>query len=283
MATQEQQPFAKYEGQLALGDHHVDCYVLNTEQRVVTQSSTIRALTDSANGDLVSYLRVQGLRDYISPSAVLEGAVEFRIPGTQFPGRGIQADTFLDICRAYVRALGDGALTTDRQVAIATKASILLAACAKVGLDALIDEATGYQYDRDRDALQVKLRAYIADELREWERTFPDELWEEFGRLTNWQGPLHSRPKYWGLLVLDLIYEALDPDVAEHLKATKPRPVHRQNYHQWMTEDYGLPKLLRHINQVIGMAKTCSTMDELRHQVALHYKKNPLQLRFPAA
>ena len=37
---------------------------------------------------------------------------------------------------------------------MAIKAGMFLAACAKVGLDALIDEATGAQYDRDRDALE---------------------------------------------------------------------------------------------------------------------------------
>jgi hypothetical protein len=72
---------------------------------------------------------------------------------------------------------------------------------AKLGLIALIDEATGYQYERAEDALQVKLRAFIADELRAWQKTFPDELWEEFGRLTNWKGALHTRPKWWGNLV----------------------------------------------------------------------------------
>ena len=75
---------------------------------------------------------------------------------------------------------------------------MLLAACAKVGLIALIDEATGYQRDRPVDALQFKLRLYLAEEMRKWEKTFPDELWEQFGRLTGWQGSLHSRPKYWG-------------------------------------------------------------------------------------
>jgi len=37
-------------------------------------------------------------------------------------------------------------------------------------------EATGYQYERKEDELQVKLRLYIAEELRAWEKTFPDEL-----------------------------------------------------------------------------------------------------------
>ena len=88
----------------------------------------------------------------------------------------------------------------------------------RTGLDALVDEATGYQYERADDALQVKLRAFIAEELREWEKTFPDELWQEFGRLTNWSGPLHSRPRWWGKLVIELIYDTLDPDVAKQFE-----------------------------------------------------------------
>ena len=124
----------------------------------------------------------------------------------------------------------------------------------------------------------MKIRAFISDELRDWEKTFPDELWEEFGRLTGWAGSLHQRPKYWEKLVLELIYDALDPDVAEYLKENKPTPRHGQNYHQWFTSDYGIKKLVTHIRQITGIAKTCTTMDELRHKVALYYKKDPLQL-----
>ena len=87
---------------------------------------------------------------------------------------------------------------------------MFVAACAKVGLEALIDEATGYQIDRAQDALQVKLRAYLSDEMRKWEKTFPDELWLEFARLTGWKGTVSQRPKYWGKLVLELVYEYLE-------------------------------------------------------------------------
>jgi hypothetical protein len=34
--------------------------------------------------------------------------------------------------------------------------------------------------------------------MRKWEKTFPDELWVEFGRLTNWKGAVTKCPKYWG-------------------------------------------------------------------------------------
>jgi hypothetical protein len=154
-----------------------------------------------------------------------------------------------------------------------------LAACSKVGLVALIDEATGYQYYRQEDALQVKIKAFMADELRDWEKTFPDELWEEFGRLTNWNKPLRYRPKWWGKLVMELIYNALDPDVAEYLKNHKPPPRHKRNYHQWFTEDYGLKKLIPHIYKVIGIAKTCSDLHELREKIYEYYGKGNVQLK----
>ncbi|MDA3626466.1 P63C domain-containing protein [Saccharopolyspora sp. WRP15-2] len=271
-------PFAKHVGQIQLGNNDLDCYVLDSEIRVLALRSAVRALTGVDGSDLDSYIGVQNLRDHLDSRRILASAVEFSIPGTQFTGKGIRADAFLDICRAYVNAHQDGKLTTPRQQELAMKSAVLLAACAKVGLDALIDEATGYQYERAEDALQVKLRAYVLDELRDWEKTFPDALWEEFGRLTNWSGPLHSRPRWWGKLVLALIYDALDPDVANHLRTTKPTPQKGQNYHQWLTEDIGLQALITHIHQVIGIAKTCNTMNELREKVAFHYGKKPVQL-----
>jgi hypothetical protein len=75
---------------------------------------------------------------------------------------------------------------------------MFVAACAKIGLVAPIDEATGYQYERTEDALQFKLRLFLEEEMRKWEATFPDELWRGFARLTNWSGSIHQRTKYWG-------------------------------------------------------------------------------------
>lgn len=278
-------PFAKFQGEVTLGGATVDCYVLDTGARVISGRATAKALTGKESGNLGEYLGAKALKPFIDKDLVLRETVDFHIPGTQFTGKGLPAERFLDICNAYVRALAqDNALPaaerqmTDRQREIAINCSILLSACAKVGLIALIDEATGYQFEREKDALQVKLKAFIADELRDWEKTFPDELWEQFGRLTNWKGPLHSRPKWWGHLVLELIYEALDPDVAERLRTTKPPPRHGQNYHQWLTQDVGLKALVTHIYEIVGIAKTCRDMHELREKVALHYGKEPLQL-----
>jgi hypothetical protein len=108
-------------------------------------------------------------------------------------------------------------------------------------------------------------------------KTFPDELWLAFGRLTRWQGSVTHRPKYWGKLVIELIYEYLDSDVAEWLKRNAPKPRHGQNYHQWLNAQYGLRKLMEHIWMVIGIAKTCLSMAELKTKMAEMYGKVPVQ------
>jgi hypothetical protein len=46
----------------------------------------------------------------------------------------------------------------------------------------------------------------------------PDELWIEFGRLTGWKGGVQRRPKYWGRIVNELVYQYLDKDVYDWLK-----------------------------------------------------------------
>jgi hypothetical protein len=213
--------------------------------------------------------------------------VSFRLPeveGLDRDVKGLPADLVIEICQGFVSAL-DASIRpgsehlplTPRQTEMALKAGMFLAACAKVGLDSLIDEATGHQYERAHDALEIKLRAYLAEEMRKWEKTFPDELWIEFGRLTNWRGSVTQRPKSWGKLVMELVYEYLDPDVAQWLRENAPKPRHGQNYHQWLSAQYGLRKLTEHLWRLIGIGSTCQDIGELKHKMAKMYGKAPLQ------
>lgn len=262
-------PFAKWRGQIELVGDPIDCYVLDTGQRVIALRSAVKAIADAASGDLAKFTGVSALKPYINNDLILAELVEFSIPGTQFTGRGMTTEHFEMICRGYVQALYQGAPLSDRQRDIAIRCAVITSGLTRTGLDALIDEATGYQYERAEDELQVKLRAFIAEELRAWEKTFPDELWEEFGRLTNWQGSLTSRPKYWGKLVIELIYDTLDPDVAKYLRENRPPPgIH---WHRMLTEDTGVRALVSRCYEIVGLAKSCHTMGELRRKVAHHY------------
>ena len=268
-------PFAKFRGSIELGGEPVDCYVLDTGERVISLRAAVKAIAEADSGDLAKFIGVSSLKPFINKDLVLAELLDFTIPGTQFRGSGLTTNTFEEILRAYVRALHQGADLTDRQREVAIKCAVISAGLIRTGLEALVDEATGYQYERAEDALQVKLRAFIADELRAWEKTFPDELWEEFGRLTHWSGPLHSRPRWWGKMVIELIYDTLDPDVAAYLKANKPEPGVR--WHRQLTENIGVRQLVSRCYEVVGMAKACQDMRELRDRVAEHYGKQTVQ------
>lgn len=268
-------PFAKWKGRIDLVGEQLDCYVLDTGQRVIALRATVKAIASADSGDLAKFIGVSALNPFINKDLVLAELIEFSIPGTQLKGLGLTTEHFELICRGYVQALYQGAQLTERQREIAIKCAVLTSGLTRTGLDALVDEATGYQYERAEDALQVKLRAFIAEELRAWEKTFPDELWEEFGRLTNWATPLQSRPKWWGKLVIELIYDTLDPDVAEYLKNNKPPPDVR--WHQQLSEDIGTRQLVSRCYEIIGMAKTCQNIRELRQKVSEHYGHKPVQ------
>lgn len=272
-------PEPKWPGVLVVGDTELPVYVLDDGRRVITRTGATSVLIGpQGGGQLEKYLGTHALRDYV-PSDLFGQMIKFAMPGVvNKTVLGMEAEIFLEICRAYVRARDDKALKTPSQIAAAIRAGMFLSACAKVGLIALIDEATGYQYDRAHDALQFKLKLYLEEEMRKWEKAFPDELWREFGRLTNWSGPLHSRPKYWGRLVMELVYEYLDPDVAEWLKKNAPKPRKGQNYHLWLSEQYGLKKLDEHLWFLIGMASACNSIPELKQKMAERYGRQPVQI-----
>jgi hypothetical protein len=281
-------PTAKHRGFLTVSDPPVPCYVLDNGLRVIGRTSATEMLTGiKGGGSLEKYIDVNALKPFISKDKLLEEMVAFSLPEVEGLGRavkGLRSDVFIELCQGFVAAMNSHLMgrskLTDRQLEMAAKASMFLSACAKIGLDALIDEATGYQYERAEDALQLKLRAYLADEIRKWERTFPEELWIEFGRLTGWSHSVTKRPKYWGKLVMELVYQYLDPDVAKWLKENAPKPRHGQNYHQWLSDQFGLKKLVEHIWMLIGVAKSCHTMTELRDRMAELHGKQAVQLRF---
>ena len=270
----ENRPVAVAWGSLQVGESTLPCYVLDNGERVFSLKGAVVGLIETEGGQLAEYIRVQPLRPFLpedlvpAENGVIPALIQFDTGGGDFTkyASGLPVEKFMDLCVAYSTA-ADNVRLTPRQSRIAANANRFIRACAKVGIVALIDEATGYQDQREVDELQFKLNLYLAESMRQWEKTFPDELWTQFGRLTGWTKPAHQRPKYWGHLVLELVYKYLDPDVAGWLQENAPRPTHGQNYHQWLTSQYGLRRLVEHIWKLIGVASTCETMEDLRYRM----------------
>ena len=74
---------------------------------------------------------------------------------------------------------------------------------AKLGIVALVDEATGYQEARGTDELQALLDKYVQEDFRPWVRVFPDTFFSELYRIYNWtyEEGRSRHPQYVGQFI----------------------------------------------------------------------------------
>lgn len=265
--------YSMFPGTLTLGGLQLACHVLNDGRRVFAQQEMVAVLTGGTrHGNLARYLKANPLTvEMVSKLPI----IPFRIPKGNV-AYGYKATFLVDMCTAFVEAWEQDKLK-DVQYSIVRRAEIMLRACAKVGIEALVDEATGYQKFRKKQELQVKLKAFIAEEMQEWVVMFPDQFWYELARLENVHYSPRSRPLRWGKYVMAFVYDAMDKDVGNRLRALNPDPHYKQNHHQWLAQ-YGKAELQKQLWQVIGIMQACKDMAEFRKKFAHVFKHVPLQL-----
>jgi hypothetical protein len=274
--SKEGLPFSMFPGTLKMGNVELECHVLSNGRRVLTQREMVRAISGGRESG--------GLNDYLDRNPLIakdEFAVaieRFRIPGNPTVAIGQDATVLIEICEKYLEAR-DQKLLKSNQLKLATQAEIVIRACAKVGIIALIDEATGFQQVRAKNALQLKLQAFIADELQEWAKMFPDEFWIELARLEGIRYTPRSRPLRWGKYVMMFVYDAIDGDVGRELRKKNPNPRFLTNHHQWLKR-FGREKVHDQIERVVTIMKLCDNMDEFRSKFSRVFKKSPLQMSF---
>jgi hypothetical protein len=270
-------PFSMFRGTLKIGDMDVECHVLSDGRRVFTQREIVRVLTHGReSGNLGAYLDTNPL---INKDSFAGDEIRFKIPGLPTTAIGREATSLIEICEKYLDALDQGLLKGANRKKLALQAGIIVRACAKVGIIALIDEATGYQQFRQKRALQLKLQAFIAEELQEWARMFPPDFWYELARLEGIHYSPRNRPLRWGKYIMAFVYDSIDKDVGRELRKKNPNPHFKKNHHQWLKE-FGKDKLIGQIQSVITIMKLCSNMDDFRQKFAKVFDKTPLQTSF---
>jgi len=271
-------PISLFQGELEIGNAKFSCHVLDNGKRVIVTREVVKALTGTIGGNLKGYLNTTNIREFVDMEKITEESVMFKIPGTQFEATGYEATLLVEICDAYLKARDSNKLTK-KQGLLAKQAEIIMRACAKVGIIALIDEATGFQKIRAENALRLKLQAFITEDLQEWVRMFPEDFFVQLARLENIHYSPRNRPMRWGKYVMAFVYAAVDKDVAKALKERIPNPHKGQNLHQLLKE-YGKEKVIAQIYQVLGIMKTCKDMDEFKEKFDYIFKKTPLQSTF---
>jgi hypothetical protein len=266
-------PKEEYTGILKIGGKEIPCAVLDNGLRVLSTSGLSRAMGSRKKGinlrpedreigspQIPPFLYAANVKPFISDDLMtpLKSPIRYKMKSGGM-ALGYEATLLQRTCDVILDAYEAGVLRPSQQYLVDT-AKILRRGFATVGIIALVDEATGYQYDRARQALEQILREFISNELRKWVKTFPDEFYFQVCRLKNWrisEIPSH-RTLAFGKITNDLVYERLAPNLLQRLKRITPknekgRPKHK--YFQRLTEDVGDPRLREHLASEITLMR----------------------------
>jgi hypothetical protein len=283
---------------LKIGDVEIPCYVLEDETRVLSQRGVIAGLAMSSGtgagggSDRLSvFLSGKSLAPHVTKElVVLMGSpIRFRTPLGGNLAYGYPATILADICDVVLSARKAGDLHK-QQEHIAERCELLIRGFARVGIIALVDEATGFQRDRAKDALSKILEAFIAKELQPWLRTFPADFYEQMFRLRGLEYPdaTVQKPRYFGVLTNDVVYDRLAPGVLDELKKINPKSDtgrRKTKHFQWLTSNIGYPKLREHLGAVVATMRLSSDWHDFKAKLDKNYPRQgkPTQLSFDYA
>lgn len=153
---------AKYRGELKFGDSIISCAVLENGTRVLSETGITKAILGQASGSGASQRLKAKAKEvgtllplFIAPSQLIpfipndldgDPLTLINYDDNNKEMTGYKAEILPIICDIWLQARESNALLKS-QLPKAYEAEILMRSLAKVGIIALVDEATGYQFD----------------------------------------------------------------------------------------------------------------------------------------
>jgi len=288
-------PRATHTGEIVIAGRSLSCAVLDNGKRVLTQGTFLKALgrvrTPKAGtgiigsgGSLPFFLSAGNIQPFVSDE--MKEAAAPIIYRTTTGGRGLGYDANLlpMVCEAYLGA-NDFNKTLKSQEQIVAACNLLVRGLARVGIVALVDEATGYQEERAKDELAKILEHYIAAELMPWVKRFPDEFFQHIYRLQGWEYKPGSakRTPLVGHLINQYVYLQLPPGVLDELRRQNPIVMEghrRYKHHQFLTPSTGHVHLDKQISIVMTLMRISADKDEFEELFSRAFGKG-VQQRLP--
>lgn len=260
---------ATHPGELEIGELRIPVFVLDDETRVISGRGFTAALGMKGRGQgMARILTHKRLRPFIDSELVLaiEQPLGFRRGGGAPPTHGYDAQVLVQVAESILKARDAKALVTEQEFRYAKACEILVRSLARVGIIALIDEATGYQELRARDALAKILEQFVTTELRKWISTFPLDYYREMCRLRGWKFDPTStqRGPIFGKLTNNLIYLRLAPGVLQEVQRVTPKNEkgrYKAKFFQSLTAEFGNPRLREHLSAVVALMKVAPDRD----------------------
>jgi hypothetical protein len=279
-------PRALHSGPLRVGDIEFDCAVVRDEDgrifRLVAEMNFMESMgmyrsgalstrrrRNEAGAQVPLFLAHKNLKPFAEKHL---GGVHFApfkyITETGNVAHGIIDEVIPKVCEIWIDADRADVLG-ERQKLIAAKADILLRGFAHVGIRALIDEATGFQYERPRRDLEEQLKKFLSDSLVRYASGFPQDYFKHLCRLKGVElRPDMRLPQYFGHLTNDLVFRRIAPGLVKALKdrrAEKGKPYSK--LYQWTSTDIGYPALMLHLGTVVGLMKVHTDYDKFKQML----------------
>jgi hypothetical protein len=289
-------PQSSFPGELRIGDMVLPCSVLSDGTRILTQSEFMKAMgmyysgwvakkqsEEGSAAEIPHFLAFKSLEPFINKHLgdLQSITLKYRTERGNI-AHGIKAEIIPKICEIWLDADEQGKLGV-RQKLVTQKAKLIMRALAHVGIIALVDEATGFQEVRNREALQEILDAYLRRELAAWAKRFPDEFYKQIYRLRGWEwrGRKFNPPQVVAHYTNDFVYDRLAPGVREELERRMPRTesgAKKGRLHQLFTDDIGHPALAQHLHAVITLMKAAPSWNEFKKMINLALPKRGANL-----
>ncbi len=273
-------PKATHEGTLKIGNREIYCAVLTNGTRIISERAVFDVFERPARGKrdigeardtgevrdirevvFPAFIDAKNLRQFITDEVIQDIKGLEYISKTGKKWIGYEAIVIPVVCDLYLSARQAGVLTLNQQP-LAEMSEMIVRSLSKVGIVALIDEATGYQEERDRNELNKLLEKYLSAERLAWAKRFPNDFFKEIYRLRNWHYPNGNGNKhnsFVGRLINKIVYEKLPPGVLEVLREKNPPdPItkrRKSKHHQYLSEEIGQPHLKDHLLQVTALMR----------------------------
>lgn len=266
---------------IKIADIEVPCYILEDGRRVITSNGLLDTFGMARGGAMKKgmnrfelFASQERIRQFVSDQLFekLKNPIRFRIGRTT--AYGFESDTLIDLAEAVVKAADKGALQT-QQLIIAHQCRVVTSSLTRIGLIALIDEATGYQQKRETDELQKILTAYLLPEHRPWLQVVPEEFSTEVYRVYGWQRNKNNRgPRYAGKLIRKLIYERMPKPILPNLDELNPsnsKYQRKHRHHQFLTEKQGLDHFRAQVITVMTILRLSRNKEDFKRHLETYY------------
>lgn len=249
-----------------------ECYVLNDADKTVVTSkrglSRLLGLGGLGN-DVDRVIHSQYMAPFVD-AVLLE---KFKNPlifqwkgddaGLGFSeAHGYDITVVGDLASALIKANIAGALPKSR-IEAARQAQSLSNAAMKAGIKGLAYAVAGYRPEVQEviDAF----KAFVREEARQYEKEFPDELYEEWYRLYGLNRPEKGRPIRFGQLTNMQIYVPLAKSkgkILEQIRASRDENGRQSDKLHLFLSEIGVKALRQHIGKLLGVAAMSDNKEE---------------------